>query len=436
MSRRLVLLLCLGTALLAMPKLAIPAAAQFRAGAAKVDITPDVQAMKVPLGGYAARRAAPATGMHDPVFARALILSEGSAKAGVVSVDLCFVPASLASEVVRRVQAAGVTGLDADHLLLAATHSHTAPDPLAMHRRNSFTYTGWTRFAPALLAFTAERIAQAIVQADRRQVPAQAGWGAQQTRGLNRNRRDEPVVDPALTLLKVTDATGRPLAALVNFAAHPTLYGDKMMAVSADWPGVMTADMEKVMGNGAVCLFLNGAEGDAAPKEAEGMTADARVQDYGHRVGQTARSLLNTITTRSKPVLAAWTHTITLPPRKANGMFLLAAATYGASIPQARQLVDGLMPETSTFHFIRIGDLLLMGFPCEPSGELGLAAKAEARKAGFALPVVVALANDWLAYALTPAQYRAGKYEAMMSFYGDQLGPTLLASLQTGLQHR
>ncbi|HLK61092.1 MAG TPA: neutral/alkaline non-lysosomal ceramidase N-terminal domain-containing protein, partial [Chthonomonadaceae bacterium] len=169
----------LAAALLMLLASAGPAAAELRAGAAKVDITPDVQARKVPLGGYAARRAAPATGVHDPVFARALVLSEGAVKAGIVSVDLCFVPSSLTAEVVRRVQATGVTGLDAGHLLLAATHAHTAPDPLAMHRGNTFTYAGWTRFDPALLAFTAERVAQAIVQADRRQAPAQAGWATQ-----------------------------------------------------------------------------------------------------------------------------------------------------------------------------------------------------------------------------------------------------------------
>ena len=218
----------------------------------------------------------------------------------------------------------------------------------------------------------------------------------QETKGLNRNRRDEPVVDPALTLLKVTDAAGHSFAAIVNFAAHPTLYSDNMMAVSADWPGVMASELEKAMGNGSVCLFLNGAEGDAAPKEAEGMAADARVQDYGHRVGQAVLALLNSITTRPGPALVAWTQAITLPPRKANGMFLLAAATYGADIPQARQLVDGLMPKATAFHFIRIGDLLLMGCPCngwrrarqmkKRAGRKNLGSRKVRRAAGVSRP--------------------------------------------------
>ena len=46
---------------------------------------------------------------------------------------------------------------------------------------------------------------------------------------------------------------------------------------------------------------------------------------------------------------------------------------------------------------------------------------------------VVALTNDWLAYCLTPEQYRAGKYEAVMSFYGEPFGPTLLDGVKAGL---
>ena len=427
-------LLCLSfSGLVALPE---PVSAQLRAGAAKIDMTPDVKAMHVPLGGYAARRAAPATGVHDPVFARALVLADGTTKVGIVSLDLCFLPDNLKAEVVRRVQDAGVTGLDSAHLLIAATHTHSAPDPLAMHNGNTFALKGWTPFDAKLLDFTAGKIAEAVVQADRHQVPAQAGCSVRDTVDLNRNRRGETTVDPALTVLKVTDMNGHPLAAVVDFASHPTLYDDTMMAVSADWPGVMTAETEQAMGSGAVCLFLNGAEGDASPKNAEGKTADERVADYGHKVGRVALELLSTMKVRPDASLAAWTQTVVLPPRKANALFLAAAAALGATLPQARQFVTGLMPERSRLGFVRIADLLLMGFPCEPTSTLGLTAKAAARRAGFVRPAVVALANDWLAYALTPEQYREGKYEAMMSFYGDQLGPTLLDALETGLKGR
>src|SRR5438552_1599364 len=79
-----------------------PASAELRAGAARVDITPDVKAAKIPLGGYAARKGSPSTGVHDPVYAHALVLSSGDTKVAIVSLDLCFVPASVRAAVVKR----------------------------------------------------------------------------------------------------------------------------------------------------------------------------------------------------------------------------------------------------------------------------------------------------------------------------------------------
>jgi hypothetical protein len=416
--------------------LARPAGAALRAGAAKADITPDVRTLRVPLGGYAARKGAPSTGVHDPVQARALVLAEGETKVGIVSLDLCFLPANVKAEIVKRVQAAGVKGLDADHLLIAATHAHTAPDPLAMHTGNTLSLKGWTPFDGKLLDYTAGKAAEAIVAADRGLVPAQAGCSVISAAGRNRNRRNYTITDPDMTLLRVTGRDGKPIAAIVNFAAHPTLYDDKMMDISADWPGAMTAEVEKSLGAGAVCLFLNGAEGDATTNGAEGKTAEERVADYGHKLAALVTANLPSVPVKEAVTLAAWTQVVTLPPRKPNGLFLAAAAQIGATIAQARQFVSALMPEKTVFGFVRVGDLLLIGCPCEPVTALGLEMKAAARRAGVALPAVVALSNDWLGYALTPEQYRDGNYEAAMSFYGDQLGPTLLTALKTGLESR
>ncbi len=411
------------------------AQAQIRAGAVKVDITPNVPTWQVPLGGYAARRAAPATGVHDPVYARALVLANSDTKVGIVSVDLCFLPANIKAEVLKRLQTAGAKGWDSAHLFLAAAHTHTAPDPLAMHSGNTFKLKGWTSFDARLLAFTADRITESLLTAERRLTTARVGSGVGPAKGWNRNRRGDAITDTDLTILKVTHDDGRPLAVVVNYAAHPTLYDDKMLEISADWPGAMEAEVEKAWdGSEAVCLFLNGAEGDAAPDGEEGQTAEEKIADYGANLARIALHLLKVVEVKPDAPLAAWTQPVNLPPRKPNAGFLLAAAQFGASVTQAKQLVTALMPEQTHLSFVRVGDLLLMGFPCEPSGMLGLEAKAAARKLGYTTPAVVALVNDWLAYALTPEQYRAGKYEAGMSFYGDQFGPILLVALDAGLR--
>ena len=182
-----------------------------------------------------------------------------------------------------------------------------------------------------------------------------------------------------------------------------------------------------------MCLFLNGAEGDASPNGVDDVPPDAKVSTFGHRMGKRALEQLALNAAPTDAPLAMWTQTVTLPPRKPNALFFLAAAQMGATMPQAKDLVNALMPTTTEINFVRIGDLLLMGFPCEPTGDIGMAAKALARQSGVKVPAVVALVNDWLAYCLTPPQYKAGKYEAVMSFYGDQFGPTLLEGVKNGL---
>ena len=155
--------------LLALPLLLLcalsPAGAQLRAGVGKTDITPDVKASKIPLGGYAARLGAPSTGVHDAVYARSLVLVEEKIKVGIVSLDLCFLPANIKSEVLAKLKAGGAEGWTDQNLMLVATHSHTSPDPLAMHSGNSFKLKGWSQYDSELLHFTTDRIVASIREA-------------------------------------------------------------------------------------------------------------------------------------------------------------------------------------------------------------------------------------------------------------------------------
>ena len=205
------------------------------------------------------------------------------------------------------------------------------------------------------------------------------------------------------------------------------------MLVSADWPGPMAADLEQRMGGGSVCLFLNGAEGDASPSARTGSTAEEQVINYGHLMAETAAPMLTAATPETNPALDAWIVDVKLPPRKAPAAFLLAAGAFGATIQQARQLLDTLMPDHAPISFVRIGGVLFIGFPCEPISDIGLAAKEAARNAGYSAPAVSALTNEWLGYCLTPEKFNKGGYEPSMSFYGDQLGPTLLSAINATL---
>jgi neutral ceramidase len=87
------------------------------AGAAKVDITPTDLTNLNPFGGGSF------TAVHDPIFARALVLSEDAETVAIVTLDLPEVGdmTPLRHRIEREV------GIHFNNIMIAATHDHSAP---------------------------------------------------------------------------------------------------------------------------------------------------------------------------------------------------------------------------------------------------------------------------------------------------------------------
>ena len=94
-----------------------------QAGFAEVDITPKVGDRPVYLAGFGKDRKA--TGVHDPLMARAVVLRHGEEKIAWVSLDLvCFFHANVAAVRDR------LPGFR--HVLVISTHNHEGPDTLGL----------------------------------------------------------------------------------------------------------------------------------------------------------------------------------------------------------------------------------------------------------------------------------------------------------------
>ena len=96
-------------------------AAQFRAGAAKVDITPKLWPVQL-IGSFNERLADKA---HDPLHARAIVCDDGKTRLAIVIVDNCLIGRNYIDR--AKVLAAKRTKVRADRMLVAATHTHSAP---------------------------------------------------------------------------------------------------------------------------------------------------------------------------------------------------------------------------------------------------------------------------------------------------------------------
>lgn len=402
----------------------VVAADALTAGVAVSNITPDTKALPVPLGGYGERQNKPATGVHDNLMCKALLLKQGDKKFALVTVDQLGIPRSLRDEVLKRVDGAGI---GSDNLMLLASHSHGATEMNAMNRKNTFDNKAIGIFDERLLTFTADRIAEAIVNADKQYQPVRVGTASTKLEGMNRNRRDCPVIDNELTVTRFDTIEGKPLAVFVNWTAHPTFSNANTMVVTADWPGYLQRELEALL-PGSICLYANGAEGDISTAGAQGPSEFARMEDYGRKIAVKALGLLSGMNTVENPAFDYSMTTLSLPERTVPDALKDAAGPeYGLTPENLPALLDALSPPASYLGVLRIGDLLAVSIPGEMTSALGMQIKDALAKEGAKHPIIAGLGNEWISYMLEPAEYHKGGYEPGVSFYGEQLGPTVVS---------
>jgi hypothetical protein len=85
---------------------------------------------------------------------------------------------------------------------------------------------------------------------------------------------------------------------------------------------------------------------------------------------------------------------------------------------------------------VRIGHVVMMTWPGEPTTSLGLALKDFAYKVGAKKAWVLGLTNDHLSYFTTPEEYAEGGYEACMTFFGRNSSVNILEAHQLLLSHQ
>jgi hypothetical protein len=376
------------------------------AGVAVVDITPP---RGTPLGGYGARRGRRSTGVHDALYAKALVLDNGSERIAIITCDLIGVSKAVKRQVLRRVGRAA--GLDDAHLLICASHTHSGPGALSPE----FVWQlAMGRYNARLRADLGNRIASVVIRANGARRPASLGWGLTTAPEFVSDRRKQdpnPVTDPQLFLIRVDGRDRKPIAALVNYAAHGTCLGPDNMLVSADFPGYLQRRLEADIGSGVVAMFANGAEGDQAPRSPAGKHGYAAAEDVGFGLAQRALDLYRAIHTQETAKLAAVAYPIRLP---------LTFASF-------------LSTTSTEVQAMSIAGLSIMAVPAEMTAPLGIELKDQARRLGFAQPSIFGLANDHIGYILTEPQYRRGGYERMVSGYGPGLGQFIKAAFADAL---
>jgi len=413
--------------------------AQLLAGAARANITPYVGAF---LAGFGNRDHG-SEGIHDELFARALVLRTGETTVALVACDLIGLTFESVATIRERVEAA--TGIPPSHVMIACSHTHSGPT-MGLLRHPVVDME--------LVHVTERKIAGAAIAAHRSMVAASLGSGKGKARiGINRRqwaagqrmtlgRNPEGPIDEDVGVIRVDDAQGRPMAVFVNHSCHGVALGGGNYLVSADFPGQTAAFLEAAY-TGAVCGFLNGTPGDINPEPACS-TSFENARRLGVRLGAEAIKVAETIEAKSEAPLGARQASVDVPlaelPSAAEARRLIEQrqAELDAALAEGKVsrvlydcdwqlgwardvLAEHAKPERQKttpleIQALRLGDALLIGTPGETFVEIGLAIKAASPVANT---FVLGYTNGVFGYIPTAKAFEEGGYEvdAAYKFY-------------------
>jgi len=394
------------------------------ANVATVDLTPPLK-MKFALGGYGERMSKPAEGVHDRIWAKALVLKQGDKKYVIVTIDVLGLPPNVKPQLIKKLSS---NGWKNDNIMLLPSHSHTSFDMTALNDKNILNSPQIGIFQPELLEFLLESLSKLIKTADKNYQPVVIGTRSNMIEGYNRNRRGDPNVDKNLTITRIDHKNGKPMAVLVNWTAHPTFMGAKDMHVSGGWPGYLQRELEQWIGNEVTVMYYNGAEGDQSPIGKGGASHHEKAEIYGRDIAVNAFKIYQEIKPKYKVRFDYNISNIELPKRKVHPSFMETGGDEYNLTPEAIDAVLNVMaPDKTSIGSVRIGDLLIVGIPGELAAGLGLQIKNELIGKGIKYPAIGGLANEWISYILTAEQYNNGAgYESSVSFYGENLGNIIL----------
>ena len=440
---------------LAAASCAVETRPALRAGAAAVDITP----RDWPLPMIGSFRYRPATGAHDPLHSRALVLDDGTETVAIAIVDSCYVPRETLDEAKRLVQAE--TGIPTDRVLIAATHTHTAPPPapgvgLRGPEPEKDTQNE-QRYSRQLI----DGIAASIATAFERLEPAESGWARAQLPDEVFNRRwlmkdgtippdpfggttdrvrmNPPAaspdlvrpsgpVDPEAVVLSIRTAGQRPLAVLANYSLH---YVGNIPAglVSADYFGEFSLAIARHLGadDSFVGMLSNGTSGNINnidfSKTRSRREPFEQVRTVAGKLADALAKAHEEIEYRPDASLAMEQVELALTRRKPTDPI----------VEQSRAVLQGVLPSELTrrhiyaqraidlhngpdsvsvvLQAIRVGDLGIAALPFETFVETGLAIK---RDSPLQATFVISLANGAEGYLPTPEHHALGGYETWL----------------------
>lgn len=409
--------------------------------------------------------------INDPLHARCLVLGDGKMQIAICIVDNCIIPLQLVEKAKELAQSK--TGIAINHILIAATHTHSAVAVDGVH--GTPVQQDYAESLPG-------SIAEGIAEAQKRMVPAQWGtatvvceqyiycrdwlmkpgkansspFSGRTSDSVNMNPgHDNPnkmapigPVDTLVPILAIQDMQGKPISVLASFCTHyagaPNL--------SADYFGVVCERLGKSLRpdspDSFVGLMANATSGNANCVDFSKPAAPFTYTEVGTYVSDKILSVLPSIQYSARVSLDVELDSIDLAVRMPSAAEVTTAKRYIETHLQDRlpktldenyareTVLLSEMPPTRKLNLqaIRLNDFVIVANPCESYNETGMKLR---QASPFRLTMNIGLANGHAGYIPPPELFQLGGYttwRCRSSCLEEQAEPKMVEGLTRVMQ--
>ncbi|MEN8229755.1 MAG: neutral/alkaline non-lysosomal ceramidase N-terminal domain-containing protein [Bacteroidota bacterium] len=251
---------------------------KLEAGAAIIDVTPQKPMF---LYGYPHVERI-SEGVHDPLFASALVIDNGESQIGFCAVDIIFISKEITTAVRARVQA--ITGIPGRNLMVSASHTHSGP----VTGRDVFYDPVVPEEDPEYIAYLVERLVQVYTEAFQNKQESRIAITTASGLGVGGNRRSKTdAVDPEVPVIILKNsATDKVFALSTIYCMHPTVLHEDSKRYSADFPGYTRKYINEALGKEVVLLYHTGPSGNQSPRHFVQSNTLKEAQRLGFMLGE------------------------------------------------------------------------------------------------------------------------------------------------------
>ena len=258
-----------------------------KAGVASAIITP-------PVGGWLLGAVARSTGVHDDLFAKALVLNDSTQTVAILCLDLVGLSHVFNDELIELIQ----QRTHIETVLINCSHTHSSPFSMP------WSFNGWKAHCeeetewcdelrgaiPRIVEAAAAQMTSVSLHTARAPVKIGVNRRLMTENGITMAPNPDGPETPWVDVLQVVEKGGDNLAVLFTYAAHPVIVHAASRLISADYCGVAVDVIREQLGEGVMPLFAQGCSANINGHPLR--SGHAKAEDAGVKLGNAVLAAL------------------------------------------------------------------------------------------------------------------------------------------------